>query len=265
MISPDLDTYHTDPNTPVSWLAKLLPLTRFAFYGPVMEIVWRASRLAARGALDDQAWLRSSNEELRVAEALGMDVQVEGLEHLRRLDGPAVIVGNHMSTLETFLLPGMVVPHRPVTFVVKDTLLTYPVFGHVMRSRNPIVVGRTNPREDFKAVMEGGEQRLAQGISVVVFPQTTRAERFDPERFNSIGAKLAGRAGVPLIPLALRTDAWGNGRWLKDFGPVDPRRPVRFRFGAPLSPDRRGTEAHRQTVAFIQQALGEWGVEGLGG
>ncbi|HSH70365.1 MAG TPA: hypothetical protein VK997_10635 [Deferrisomatales bacterium] len=100
---------------------------------------------------------------------------------------------------------------------------------------------------------------------MIVFPQTTRAERFDPERFNSIGAKLAGRAGVPLIPLALRTDAWGNGRWLKDFGPVDPRRPVRFRFGAPLSPDRRGTEAHRQTVAFIQQALGEWGVEVLGG
>ena len=87
MISPDLDTYHTDPTTPVSWWAKLLPLTRFAFYGPVMEIVWRASRLAARGALDDQAWLRSSNEELRVAEALGMDVQVEGLEHLRGLDG----------------------------------------------------------------------------------------------------------------------------------------------------------------------------------
>ena len=256
MISPD--TYHTDPTAPVSWLARLLPLTRFAFYGPAMEIVWRASRLAARGVLDDQAWLRSSNEELRVVEALGMDVQVEGLEHLRGLDGPAVIVGNHMSTLETFLLPGMVVPYRPVTFVVKDTLLRYPVFGHVMRSRDPIVVGRTNPREDFKAVLEGGEQRLARGISVIVFPQTTRAERFDPERFNSIGAKLAGRAGVPLIPLALRTDAWGNGRWLKDFGRVDPRRPVRFRFGAPLTPDRRGTTAHRQTVEFIRQALGEW-------
>ena len=99
---------------------------------------------------------------------------------------------------------------------------------------------------------------MARGISVIVFPQTTRAERFDPEQFNSIGAKLAGRAGVPLIPLALRTDAWGNGRWLKDFGVVDPRRPVRFRFGAPLAPDRRGAAAHRQTVAFIQQALEEW-------
>ena len=53
----------------------------------------------------------------------------------RGLDGPAVIVGNHMSTLETFALPGLVVPFKPLTFVVKhveaDEIIgiTRSVFG----------------------------------------------------------------------------------------------------------------------------------------
>jgi 1-acyl-sn-glycerol-3-phosphate acyltransferase len=257
MPDANLDTYATD-SVARTWLAHLAPLTRLAFYLPVWEIVYRASRLAARGELDDQAWGKSSNEVLRAAEAVGMDVRVEGLQHLRGLEQPAVIVGNHMSTLETFLLPGFVLPYRLATFVVKESLLRYPVFGHVMRSRDPIAVSRTNPREDLKAVLEGGAERLSRGISVIVFPQTTRSDHFDPEQFNTIGAKLAGRAGVPLVPLALRTDAWGNGRWLKDFGPVDVRKPVRLRFGEPLTPDRRGTEAHRQVVEFIRQSLDEW-------
>lgn len=259
MFRPDDDVYRTDPAAPLWWRARLLPLSRWMFYGPIMNIVWRASRLAQRGLLDDEAWRNSSAEVLRVVESLGGQVEVEGLEHLRALTGPAVIVGNHMSTLETFLLPGFVVPYGPVTFVVKESLLRYPVFGHVMRSRDPVAVGRTNPREDLRAVLDGGEQRLAKGVSVIVFPQTTRSRHFDPTHFNSIGAKLAGRAGVPLIPLALRTDAWGIGRRLKDFGPVDMSRPVRFRFGPPLTPDKRGAAAHQQTVEFIQEALESWG------
>ena len=250
------DTYHTDPRAR-TWLFWLTRLTRWAFYLPVGEIVVRYSRVASRGRLDDRTWLQSANEVLEVIEAAGMDVHVEGLEHVRALDQPAVFVGNHMSALETFVLPCIIGPHRPVTYVVKESLLRYPAFGPVLRSRNPIVVGRDNPREDLKAVLEGGQERLARGISVIVFPQTTRSDHFDPEQFNSIGAKLAGRAGVPLVPLALRTDAWGNGRRLKDCGPIRANLPVHFRFGAPLRPDRRGAEAHRQTVAFIRKALRE--------
>ena len=63
------------------------------------------------------------------------------------------------------------------------------------------------------------------------------------------------------MPLAVRTDAWGTGRRFKDCGPVDVKLPVRFRFGAPLYPDRRAAEAHAQTVEFIRDAMGEWGLK----
>jgi 1-acyl-sn-glycerol-3-phosphate acyltransferase len=132
-----------------------------------------------------------------------------------------------------------------------------------MRSRDPIAVTRDNPREDFKAVMEGGIKRLEQGISIVVFPQTTRSSDFDASQFNTIGVKLAARAKVPVVPVALLTDAWGNGRWLKDLGAIDPKKKVYFDFGEPLTVKGRGAEEHQKIIEFIEGKLSEWrGVKG---
>ncbi len=252
--------YETPAGRPRTLLARISPWPELALYAPVLAIVIRSRWQVARGRYDGDHWVASSKTILRALEGVGMRVTIEGLEHLRGLDGPAVFVGNHMSTLETFVLPAVIHPVRPVTFVVKASLLRYPLFGPILGSRNPIAVGRRNPREDLATVFREGQERLARGVSVIVFPQTTRSTRFDPGRFNSIGAKLAARAGVPLVPLALRTDAWGNGRRIKDFGPVRPGLPVRFRFGPPIPPDRKGTEAHRACVAFLRETLAGWGV-----
>lgn len=208
--------------------------------------------------------MESSYQVLRALERVGIRVEVTGIRHLEALDGPCLVIANHMSVLETFVLPGVIQPIRPVTFVVKESLMTYPVFGHVMRSRDPIAVTRTNPRQDFKTVMEGGRERLARGVSLVVFPQTTRTSSFDPEEFNSIGIKLAQKTGVPVVPLALLTDAWGNGKRLKDFGKIDPSRTVHLAFGEPMVVAGRGSAEHEAVIAFIQGKLKEWrGVGGL--
>ena len=49
-------------------------------------------------------------------------------------------------------------------------------------------------------------------ISVLIFPQTTRELFFDPKKFNTLGIKLAKRAKVPVIPIAVKTDAWWHGQ-----------------------------------------------------
>lgn len=252
--------YRTEAGRKPPLRVRLCPWVSLAFHVRVIQLVRRASRKARAGRLDGRGWVASSLAVLRYLEEAGIVVTVEGLDHLDGLEGPAVYVGNHMSTLETFLLPSILRPRGRVTFVVKQSLLDYPIFGPVMRSRDPIAVGRANPREDLVTVLEEGKERLGRGVSVIVFPQTTRTPFFDPAKFNSIGAKLAARAGVPLVPLALRTDAWGTHRWLKDLGPIRPELPVHLRFGAPLPPEGKGDAAHRSTVAFISEALEEWGL-----
>jgi 1-acyl-sn-glycerol-3-phosphate acyltransferase len=164
-----------------------------------------------------------------------------------------------MSILETFVLPCLIVPHRSVTFVIKESLTVYPWFGHVMRSRDPVVVGRENARDDLRVVLEGGQQRLVSGVSIVIFPQTTRSEAFDPKKFNSLGVKLAKKAGVPIVPVALKTDAWGLGRRLKDFGPIRPARTVHISFGEPMEVAGAGKSEHEAVVDFIRAHLARWG------
>jgi 1-acyl-sn-glycerol-3-phosphate acyltransferase len=163
-----------------------------------------------------------------------------------------------MSTLETLALPAMLVPYKKITYIVKKSLVNYPVFRHIMRSRRPITVERINPREDFKVVMAEGEARLKEDISVIVFPQTTRTVVFDPAHFNTIGVKLARRAGVPVIPLAVKTDAWGNGRWLRDFGRIDPALEVHFAFGQAMEVTGSGQETQAAVITFIEAHLRRW-------
>ena len=249
-------SYRTVPGDR-SLFARFFP--GLGFYTWFAYIVFRGSNNARLGHYGDADWSRNSLEVLHALEAVGVQIEITGTDHFSRLEGPCVFIGNHMSTLEAFVLPTIIQPLKRVAFVVKKSLVEYPIFGHLMRSRNPIVVGRTNPREDLKAVIEGGLERLHAGISIVVFPQKTRSALFDPASFNSIGIKLAKRAQVPVVPLALKTDAWSNGARLKDFGKIDPAKVVRFAFGEPLWVQGSGAAEHHQVVEFIREHLMSWG------
>lgn len=247
--------YRTEEKS-ASIIARISPSLKF--YSQISFIVFKASSLAKKGIYDDEKWSSSSLDALKALESAGIRFEIKGVENFKNLNTPCVFVGNHMSTLETFILPCIIVPFKPVTFVVKQSLVEYPVFKHVMRSRNPITVTRTNPREDLKAVLEGGKKLLGSGTSLIIFPQTTRILEFDPKEFNTIGVKLAQKANVPVVPLALKTDAWGNGKVFKDFGKIDPNKKVYIEFGEPLFIKGKGQEEHKNIIDFISNKLNEW-------
>lgn len=230
----------------------------FVFYLRLCGIIFRASRLAQKKCYDGSDWMASSYEVMQQLEKVGVRIEISGIENVVAVHGAAVIIGNHMSMMETLLLPVMVQPIKPVTFVVKEALLSYPVFKHVIRSRNPITVTRTNPRQDLKTVLNEGVDRLDKSISIIVFPQTTRSHTFDANQMSSIGVKLAKKAGVPIIPLALKTDCWQNGKKFKDFGRLDLTKTAHFAFGEPIKVSGKGDEEHAAINAFIGGKLKEW-------
>ena len=100
---------------------------------------------------------------------------------------------------------------------------------------------------------------IRKGYSVGIFPQATRSATFNPASFNSLGVKLARRAGVPVVPVALKTDFQGNGRFIKDMGPVDPRKTIFVEFGKPLEVKGSDSETHRTILEFIVNNLKKWG------
>ena len=246
------NTYHS-PKQLTPWFALSNPTPEF--YAKILNIVLNASRLCKQGVYTDEHWIQSSLNTVKVFESVGGRFEIQNLAIPRKLESSCVFVSNHMSILETFVLPCLIQPYRDVTFVIKESLLSFPFFKHVMRNRNPIVVGRANPREDLRTVLEEGQNRLKANISVIIFPQTTRSINFDPKKFNSLGVKLAKRGKVPVIPVALKTDAWGIGRKFKDFGKIRPAKSVHITFGDPLLVQGSGKEEHKFIVDFIAKKL----------
>ena len=254
MAIADKDTYLTDPEKPRSFFLR----SALTFYPQAFWVVWINSRRALKGCYDGNDWANSSLDILHALENVGVRLEITGMDNIRKFQGPAVFIANHMSTLETFVLPCIIQPIKPVTFVVKKSLIEARIFGPIMRSREPIVVGRVNAREDLKTVLTEGTKKIGQGSSIIIFPQSTRSNLLVPEEFNSLGIKLALKAEVPVVPIALKTDAWGTGKIIKDFGRIDRNKKVYIAFGEPIKIDGRGAEEHRKVLAFIQDNMQKW-------
>lgn len=254
----DSNTYNTPIKENPTLKERLCNNNRLYFTLKYAYIVLKTRRQAIKKIYDAKAWADSSIYILRFIEKSGGKFHISGMENINRVDGPVLFISNHMSTLETMVFPGLIAPLRKVTFVVKDSLVKHPLFGDVMRSRDPIVVGRTDARKDFETVMTGGLERLSKGISIIIFPQSTRSLEFKPEEFNSLGVKLAKKAGVPVIPMAIKTDFWGQGKLIKELGPIDSKKHIHIKFGEPLSIKGSGKEENQQIISFIQSSLNEW-------
>ena len=248
------DSYNTPVDKKRCLWDKLVLNTRFYFYLQFLFIIFKANNVAKQGKFNDTEYCKIADNTFNLLEACGAKLHIGGIENIRNIKGPVVFISNHMSILETFILPGLIIPFKPVSFVVKESLIKHSFFGTIMQATSPIAVTRSNPKKDFKSVISGGQKLIKEGRSIIVFPQSTRGN-FIANEFSSIGNKLAQKANVPIIPVALKTDFWSNGIILKDFGRIYRNRDIFFEFGKPLETDIEQKQRHSQIVKFIDTKL----------
>lgn len=242
---------------PAGQVKKLSFFKRLNFYITFGKKVFYARKIAKSGcSIDDVA--RVCDEVIPMCEAVGGVFDIRGLDNIREVQGSCVIAANHQSTLETVLFPAIMRNIKPVTFVVKKSLVTGWLFGPIMRLFNPIALERKEPRVDLNKVMQEGTAALTGGKSVVLFPQGTRCKGFDPLSFNSLAIKLAKRAGVPVIPCAIKTDFWGNGTLVSNAGDIYPSRPIHLEFGKAIYIDGAGKKEQKLLVDFIDEKYRSW-------
>ena len=253
------DSYDTPEHVPHALMDYLTGYGRWYFYWKNFNIFRRTGKCGCRGRLDQARQIAFSNGNVKLVESVGGKIHLRGLQYLRERRGrPAVLVGNHMSLLETALFHAILRPHIDFTFVIKESLFDVPWFGDIMRTLEAIPVKRDNPRDDFKTVLTLGKERLARGKSVLLFPQGTRSEELVPGHFNTIGIKLARAAGVDILPFALKTDFLATGKLIRDMGPVRRKRHIWFEFGPPAPVEGSGKEQHEAVIAFIADRLKQW-------
>ena len=63
--------------------------------------------------------------------------------------------------------------------------------------------------------------------------------------------------------MALITDAWGNGKIVKEIGEINTDKKVHFEFGEPINIDGNGSAEHEIVLNFIEDRFKKWGREDL--
>jgi len=252
--------YHTEKTI------KNIPLPGLLFYIKLFSIICHTALLVKLKKFDDLTWAISSDKIRRAVESVGGKFNITGLEYIYTPYKPVIFMANHMSNLENMILPELVLGFRNVTFVVKNELLHYPIFGTIMKATSPVPLQRKNPKEDLQKMMNDCSQKLKNKTSVIVFPQHTRRPNILPEQFNSIAVKIAAANDVPIVPVAVKTDFWGLGKKIKDFGPINPNKTIYIEFGRPIKLPTNSTVgdqklAHKQAVEFIISCHKKWAAE----
>jgi 1-acyl-sn-glycerol-3-phosphate acyltransferase len=245
-------------STPVNLFHLPIPAS-LNFYSRMLKILLVSNREARHNLYNDFRWANSSIDVVKALENSGIKLNFYGMHNILKTEKPVVFVGNHMSTLETMVLPSIIQPLKKVIFVIKEELAKYPVFGPIAMARDPILVGRENPREDLKIVLEEGSKKLQVGTSIIIFLQKNRSNYLDPASCNSLGIKLAKKNNVPVIPVALITDAWGNGNVIKEVGKIDAAKEVHIAFGEPIEVSGSRGDEYQAVLDFIAWKFRGWG------
>ncbi|MER5728396.1 lysophospholipid acyltransferase family protein [Streptomyces sp. NPDC002138] len=165
-------------------------------------------------------------------------VGVEGLEHLP-LDGPCVLVSNHLSFADHFVYEALVFAVRGEQAAFLTKAESFTGWRSIwFDSVGAVPVDRSRPAREVLAI---ADRVFDAGRVLVVYPEGTRNPRPTMLDFKDGGFRFAERAGVPVIPAAL----WGA----QDVLPIGSRVPrsgqVRVVFGPPLLPDPELPRADR--------------------
>ena len=100
---------------------------------------------------------------------LGIHCKMIGLDNIPA--GPVVVLAKHQSAWETIVLQ---LPFPEPVFVWKQELRKLPFFGWALATLPGICIDRSAGQDALRQLVEQGSERLAEGYSVIVFPEGTR-------------------------------------------------------------------------------------------
>jgi 1-acyl-sn-glycerol-3-phosphate acyltransferase len=157
----------------------------------------------------------------------GIKVCVDGGEKISP-EGSYVFASNHASYMDTpATLANIPVQFR---FMAKKGLFSIPFLGWHLARAGHIPVFRDNPRAAVKTLGLAAEAIQKHGISLIVFPEGGRTRTGELREFKDGAAYIAIRAGVPVVPMALK-----GSRDVLPFGSATPRSGViEMRIGDPI-------------------------------
>ena len=170
---------------------------------------------------------------------------IEGEENLPE-SGAAILVSNHISAGDTFLVPAMI--KRRLTFPAKAELfsgrgLRGRLTGWFMKSIGQLPMDRSGGRASATS-MDGVLGVLESGELLGIYPEGTRSPDGRLYKGKTGVARLVLQAGVPVIPVGMINTQFVPTRLLK----IPLMRRPGVRIGKPLDFSRYSGSGNDRTV-----------------
>ncbi len=137
-------------------------------------------------------------------------------------------------------------------WIAKKELFAIPIFGAAMRAVDFISIDRSRGRQAVQSLNDAAV-RIAEGTSVLIFPEGTRSPDGHLQPFKTGAIVLAIKSGVPVVPVGFNGthQVLPKGRLLACGGNVV------LRIGKPL-PTRDFKAKDKQELALkLQQQVAE--------
>ncbi len=156
-------------------------LLSVVWFNILLVLVWDTSR---RRRLARRSIAASFRLFLTVAKGLGvLDYRIDGAEILRQERG-CLVVANH-PTLIDYVLLASVMPETDC--LVKSALLKNPFLGGVVRAADYLI------NSEAETLLPRCQQRLAQGDTILIFPEGTRTKPGEKMTLQRGAANIAVR------------------------------------------------------------------------
>ncbi|MBI5239615.1 MAG: MFS transporter [Elusimicrobia bacterium] len=176
------------------------------------------------------------------------------------LEGPALLVSNHVSFVDAFLITGA--SPRLVRFMMLRRFHELPVLNWFFRAMGVIPISDHDSPKAIVRSFQAARRALQEGDLVCIFAEGEITRHGQMLRFKKGVERIADGLGVPIIPVHLDR-VWGS-IFSFEGGKVllkKPRRlpyPVTVSFGAPLPADSRAGDIRRAiqelgSAAFLRR------------
>ena len=223
-------------------LITMPPLTIVVCVGALIDLHWiRRSQIKAQQF--PRAWGRVL---CRIA---GIRVRVEGQDNLDPSQ-TYIFIGNHTSQTDIWTFQGYI-PHD-FRWIAKKELFAIPLFGPAMKAVGFISIDRSRGRQALQSLNDAAA-RVADGASVLIFPEGTRSTDGRLHPFKTGAILLAIKAGVPVVPVGFNGtfQVLPRGRLLARGGDVV------LRIGTPLPTKDFKAKDKRALALQLQQQVTE--------
>jgi 1-acyl-sn-glycerol-3-phosphate acyltransferase len=209
-------------------------------FAPALAILWIcgspergvrvASRLWARGVLVGLKWF------------VGLTYLERGRHNIP--DEPCLIIANHQSTWETL---AFLVLFPDVAIIAKQELLTIPIFSWFLRKSPMILIDRESGSKAVRKMIDESQAALAQGRSVLIFPEGSRKLASEPIEFKRGVELLYTKLDRVVLPVALNSGLfWEPNQSYKRSGIIS------VSYLSPIEPGLRGNDFTRKAEQLLE-------------